>query len=145
MSKSRETCKVTEMALILEAPFSVGKEKLVAEQKLDVSLAECVEAVVSVKDRADTKVGYIWENGVLMRKWKSRYDEQGLHKMFQVVLPASYRAPVLKLAHENIMSGHLGVTKTFLRISKYLFWPGLRLSVAIFFSLLRCVSAYRKA
>ncbi len=84
------------------------------------------------KIRADAKVGYFWENDVLMRKWKPRYDEQGLHETFQIVLPASHRVPVLKIAHENVMSGHLGVTKTFRRISKYFFRPGLRLSVANF-------------
>ncbi len=67
-SQSRETSKVKETPLILDAPYSVGKEKLVAEQKMDVSLAECVKAAVSVKDRADAKVGYFWENDVLMRK-----------------------------------------------------------------------------
>lgn len=109
-SKSCETGKVTETALLLEAPFSVGKEKLVAEQKSDVSLAKCVEAAIFVKDSVDAKVGYFWENDVLMRKWKPCYDEQGLYETFQIVLPASYRIPVLKLAHENLMSGHLGVT-----------------------------------
>lgn len=127
------------MALILEAPFSVGKEKLMAEQKSDVFLAECVEAAVFVKDRADAKVGYFWENEVLMRKWKPCYDEQGLHETFQIVLPTNYRAPVLKLAHENLMSRHLGVTKMFCRISKYFFWPGLHLFVANFCCSCMCV------
>ncbi len=30
---------------------------------------------------------------------------------------------MLKPAHEHVMSGHLGVTKTFYRISKYFYWP----------------------
>lgn len=105
---------------------------MAAEQKSDISLTECVKAAVNVKDRADAKVGYFWENDVLMRKWKPRYDEKGLQETFQIVLPASYRVPVLKLAHENLMAGHLGVTKTVRRISKYFFWPGLRSSVVNF-------------
>lgn len=131
-SKSGEAHEVTETSLILEAPLSIGKEKLAVEQKLDPSLVECVKTAVKVKDRSDAKVGYFWENEVLMRKWKPRYDEQGLQETFQIVLPTTYRMPVLKLAHENIMAGHLGVTKTVRRISKYFFWPGLRSSVVNF-------------
>ncbi len=51
-SQNHETSKVKETALILEAPYSVGKEKLVAEQNYYVSLAEYVKAAVSVKDKS---------------------------------------------------------------------------------------------
>lgn len=87
--KSCEAYEATEMGLILEAPFNVGKEKLAAEQRSDASLAECVETAVLIKDRDGAIVGYFWENDMLIRKWKPCYDEQGLHKMFHIVLPAT--------------------------------------------------------
>ncbi len=39
---------------------------------------------------------------------------------------------MLKLAHEHVLSGHLGVTKTFRRVSRYFYWPGLKLDVSNF-------------
>ncbi|KAM9456054.1 retrovirus-related Pol polyprotein from transposon 17.6 [Clarias gariepinus] len=39
---------------------------------------------------------------------------------------------VLQLAHEHPLSGHLGVNKTYKRISRYFFWPGLKSSVSNF-------------
>ncbi len=77
-------------------------------------------------------VNYFWDEGILMRKWRSRTDEHGWYETCQIVLPTSYRLIVLKLAHENVHAGHLGVNKTFHRLSKYFFWPGLKTSVAKF-------------
>ncbi|XP_058606599.1 uncharacterized protein LOC131523953 isoform X2 [Onychostoma macrolepis] len=54
-SESGDVSKVTETSLILETQLNVGKEKLAAEQKSDISLTECVKAAVNVKDRADAK------------------------------------------------------------------------------------------
>ncbi len=51
---------------------------------------------------------------------------------YQIVLPTGYRLQVLKLAHELPLSGHLGVTKTFHRVSKYYFWPRLKSAVSDF-------------
>lgn len=50
--------------------------------------------------------------------------------MYQIVLPMYYRPTVLKLAHDHVMAGHFGINKTFRRVAKYFFWPGLRSSVA---------------
>ncbi len=39
---------------------------------------------------------------------------------------------MLKLAHDNLLAGHLGVNKTFHHTTKYLFWPGCKSSIAEF-------------
>ncbi len=68
-----------------------------------------------------------------MRKWKpSHSDAADWQVRYQIVLPTGYRLQVLKLAHELPLSGHLGVTKTFHRVSKYYFWPGLKSAVSDF-------------
>lgn len=36
------------------------------------------------------------------------------------------------MAHDHILSGHLGVTKTYNRILRYFFWPGLKSDVVAF-------------
>ncbi|KAK0137068.1 hypothetical protein N1851_026730 [Merluccius polli] len=44
----------------------------------------------------------------------------------QIVIPQTYRSEILKLAHDNPLSGHLGINKTFDRILRCFFWPGLK-------------------
>lgn len=46
--------------------------------------------------------------------------------MYQMVVPVKFRQHVLELAHEHLWSGHLGVTKTYNRVLKHLFWPGMK-------------------
>lgn len=47
----------------------------------------------------------------------------------QIVLPTAYRQQVLCLAHDHDLSGHLGITKTYNRILRHFFWPGLKKDV----------------
>ena len=50
----------------------------------------------------------------------------------QVVLPIELRERMLKLAHEAVMSGHQGRTKTKDRIWNQFWWPGLNADVTRF-------------
>ncbi|KAL0153620.1 hypothetical protein M9458_051100, partial [Cirrhinus mrigala] len=79
-----------------------SREQLSAAQKSDKSLASYVEAAVQSDDLPDARIALVWEDGVL------------------------------QLAHEHPLSGHLGVNKTYKRISQYFFWPGLKSSVSNF-------------
>lgn len=45
-------------------------------------------------------------------------------------IPTPLRQQVLSLAHDNNWSGHLGITKTFDRVLRHFFWPGLKSDVA---------------
>ncbi|XP_041375943.1 uncharacterized protein LOC121388603 [Gigantopelta aegis] len=65
------------------------------------------------------------KQGLLYRKFKSSKVENG--KTFtQFVVPQPYRTKVLKLAHESIMSGHLGTKRTVSRILAEFFWSGVQ-------------------
>ncbi|KAL0152923.1 hypothetical protein M9458_051752 [Cirrhinus mrigala] len=107
--------------------LKVGKEDLAAAQKADPSLSSCLDAAVSLGKAPGGPVTYYWD-GVLMRRWQPPVNGDVL-AVHQLVLPSAYRSQVLKLAHEHPLSGHLGITKTYKRILKYFFWPGLRNSV----------------
>ena len=48
---------------------------------------------------------------------------------FQVFAPSVYREKILNLAHDNAMSGHLGITKTYNGILRHFSWPRLKASV----------------
>lgn len=43
--------------------------------------------------------------------------------------PCFYRAQILSLAHDSVMGGHLGISKTYYRILRHFFWPGLESDV----------------
>ncbi len=49
-----------------------------------------------------------------------------------MVVPSKFHSYVLCLAHEHLLSAHLGVTKTYHRILQHFFWPGLKRDVAKF-------------
>ncbi len=117
----------------VEVPIiRLGRAELTAAQRTDSTLTTCVDVAVSDKSKlGGVRVGYYWEDNVLMRKWNSVTNEKAnLAPRYQIVLPSVVRAAVLKLAHDHIMGGHLGVNKTFQRVSHYFYWPGLRTSVA---------------
>ena len=43
----------------------------------------------------------------------------------QLVVPYGYREKVLKLAHESLLAGHLGIRKTLDRVVSEFYWPGV--------------------
>lgn len=113
-----------------ETSLKVGREQLIAAQKSDSTLFKCISAAVDRTRASDALVGYFWDEDVLMRWWKP--STPGSDRVYQIVLPTGYRLQIMKLAHEHICSGHLGVTKTYDRIARYFFWPSLKSSVSAF-------------
>lgn len=66
-----------------------------------------------------------------MYKWlPMSADGTELGPIYQIVLPMCYCSVVLELAIDHAMAGHFGVNKTFQRVTRYFYWPGLRASVA---------------
>lgn len=69
-------------------------------------------------------------NGVLMHKWAPLADEDnGSNTMHQIVVPVGCRAQILSLAHNSVVGGHLGISKTYYCILRHFFWPGLKSDV----------------
>ena len=50
----------------------------------------------------------------------------------QIVVPKVYQCETLKLAHESPLGGHLGINKTYSKITKHFYWPQIRHCVAEF-------------
>ncbi len=114
-----------------KTPLKVSREHLAAAQREDPTLVKCVKAA-DLGQAPKSGVMYFWDDGLLMRRWKPDIDDENCQEIQQIVLPVGYRTHVLKLAHEHVMSGHLGVIKTFYRISKYFYWPGIKSAVSAF-------------
>ncbi|UYV79636.1 K02A2.6-like, partial [Cordylochernes scorpioides] len=62
--------------------------------------------------------------GILYRK---NYDPMG--KMWLLVVSKQMRIDILREAHDSPMAGHLGFAKTYDRVRKKYFWPGMYRSV----------------
>ena len=116
--------------------LDVSRDKLVAAQKTDSSLVKCFAAVAESGAVGDARKGsaeYVLEDGLLMRKWVAHPDtEDGWGVVRQIVVPLDFRQQVLSLAHENVWSGHLGITKTHDRVLRHFFWPGLKRDVSAY-------------
>lgn len=115
----------------LSVPMS--RERIIVAQKEDESLAKCFASVVSPDQIRQEKVIYFVEDNLLMRKWcPNSENESEWNVVCQIVIPSCYRQHVLCLAHDHVLSGHLGITKTYNRILKHFFWPGLKRDVVRF-------------
>ncbi|XP_068207505.1 uncharacterized protein [Palaemon carinicauda] len=50
----------------------------------------------------------------------------------QLAVPDKFRHAVIELAHDSLMSGHLGIQKTTARIQSNFYWPGMSVLITIF-------------
>ncbi|XP_068240411.1 uncharacterized protein [Palaemon carinicauda] len=74
-----------------------------------------------------------WKDGVLKRISRAkRAPADAWEVREQIVVPVNYRSKLLELAHDNLLSGHLGINKTFKKLSDLFFWPSLRRDVKKF-------------
>ncbi|UYV81700.1 hypothetical protein LAZ67_20002038, partial [Cordylochernes scorpioides] len=69
--------------------------------------------------------GYQMIGGVL---YKKNYDPEG--KPWLLVVPKQMRHEILKDVHDTPMAGHLGFAKTYDRVRKRFYWPGLYRTVS---------------
>lgn len=123
----KEKCEnVTLMPVETDVDFKIDREMLIKAQQSDSTLVQCWSSAVS-DDKQFGSVCFFVENGVLMRKWAP--DSTEWNTVTQVVVPVEYRPQVLRLAHDSVAGGHLGVKKTYLKILRNFFWPGLKSEV----------------
>ncbi|KAL3987989.1 helicase SRCAP [Sarotherodon galilaeus] len=107
--------------------LNITKDLLIEAQQRDVTLKPCYVSAAK-QGESDMPVVFFIESGVLQRTWSP--DPTGLHKVHQVVVPKEYRSRVLSLAHDASLAGHLGINKTYQRVLRHFFWPGLKSDVA---------------
>lgn len=106
-------------------------EQLIAEQKRDRSLSAPFESGVSENESDRMSVVYFTKDGVLVRKWTLRIasSSDNWNTVTQIVVPKPFRNEILRLAHDDPFAGHLGVNKTYDRVLRWFFWPGLKRDV----------------
>ncbi|XP_062613758.1 uncharacterized protein LOC134275492 [Saccostrea cucullata] len=99
-----------------------------AAQEKDETLAK-IRSLVGQDD--DSKVSYISKKGIIYRVFQSDKHQNG-KRFTQLVVPKKYRTKVLSLAHESIMTGHLGTSRTASKVLAEFYWPGVQADVRRF-------------
>lgn len=124
--ESQNVLKDTSDISGIPLTLSVSREQICGAQREDKTLNKCFSSVI-LTEVTNASVVYFLDNGLLMRRWRSTVDmESNWNDVFQIVVPVPYIQQVLSLAHDHVLSGHLGITKTYNRILRHFFWPGLR-------------------
>ncbi len=101
-----------------------GREGLINEQQQDGSLTPLRHLAETGKEhRSGNHVSsFSYQKGMLSRKFRSPKVEHG-KLTTQVVVPQTLRTQIIKVAHESLMEGHLGVKKTVHRLQTQFYWP----------------------
>ena len=83
----------------------------------------------TIKLKSGNETSYFVEKGFLYRRVQSKGKQKVLK---QLLVPQELRTKVLKLAHETLLGGHLGIQKTLDRVMSSFYWPCLQSEVNLF-------------
>ena len=119
----------TEISLQSSQLASVGPRELSQRQREDPTLVSLFAKVVAEKGPGGDRESFLVKGQVLYRQWNAR---QVAGDRLQLVVPGGYRPPLIRLAHESPLAGHMGVRKTVDRLQYRFWWPRMRGEVATF-------------
>ena len=112
--------------------ITLEREDLIAAQKEDESLKSLFGKSVTIEEVDDcTKEVYVVKDQLLYRKYRPVLD-RGSNVIDQIVVPSKIRNWLMSVAHENLMSGHLGIRKTYEKLHNLFYWPSMRKDVKVF-------------
>ena len=123
--RNEESIKPLNVAQI-DVPF-VNASKLEMSQREDSSLGKLWDLAQSgekLKTRGNQIYRYEVRNSILYRVYEQTRGSTAC-EVKQIVVPTKYRKQVMKLAHEAIVGGHMGIRKTSDRITSSFHWPGI--------------------
>ena len=120
---TRSQAKQTEKAYRkLKVPDQIINEDKEALKQAQASIRGRVESgnvtVSRGLNRCETK--FVWKKDLRFRQFT-----KGNKVTLQLVIPEGFRENVSRLAHETLMSGHLGIEKKLDRVVFQFFWQGV--------------------
>ena len=109
-----------------------SRDKLIAEQRKDPNLIPIFKRSLPSEKANKVSECFYLNNGVLMRKWHplDASPDEEWRVVYQIVVPGVYRQYILDIAHDTLMSGQLGINKTYRKIQNHFYWPRIKQDVA---------------
>ena len=101
--------------------------RLIQDQKADDTLKFIWNKIEKMEPPNATKSAESWyevKEGLLYR-YVRKLNNPNQPIVEQLVVPEARRSRVTKLAHDSLMSGHMGIQRTTERILNNFFWPGV--------------------
>ena len=123
-SRAPPKLKVKEVISLMQKE-KIGK--LQAEDKTLNRIFEYAKTEKIFSKKENESHCFVVINGILYRRLKRSGQNSD-----QLVVPEQFRDAVMELAHDSLMSGHLGIQKTTARIQGNFFWPGMSVQIARF-------------
>ena len=104
----------------------IDPKDMEAAQREDRSIAHLWDKARRQEESQDTlgKYCFIIKGKYLMRKCKDNSSKISKSQT-QLVVPQMHRNKVMKMAHDGIMAGHQGISRTTERIQQQFYWPGM--------------------
>ena len=132
-----ENVKVThnnKTPVKLDKLFDLSREKLIKEQRSDKGLLKVFESAQEYQSEMDfSEATFVINNDVLFRC--SRHFSESAEPFnvkWQIMVPDSLKNAVISLAHEGLMSSHMGFYKTFCKINSLFYWTAMRKDIKRF-------------
>ena len=123
--------KPTPLKVAKTLPTDVSPDEIRIAQQSDDTLTKVRSLADSNHSEIEGKAKFFYREGILFRKFQSPGVEHG--RIFtQLVVPKQYRVVCMQLAHDSLMSGHLGADRTVNKVLAEFFWPGIQADVRRF-------------
>ncbi|XP_037526097.1 uncharacterized protein LOC119403222 [Rhipicephalus sanguineus] len=112
----------SSLPVLKTAAGTIDKATLEEFQRNDAPLRRCYESVGKKMIINSREACYFLSDGILYRRHKLLSGKE----LEQLVVPVQLRETVLMLAHEGILAGHQGISRTTDRILAEFYWPGVQ-------------------
>ncbi|XP_071105112.1 uncharacterized protein [Haliotis cracherodii] len=106
--------------------LTLSRGEFITQQQQDSSLDKVRKLVEEgkIRETRHSTSSYYIENDMLYRKHTFTKFDKG-KQVVQAVVPVGLRTQVMKVSHEALMGGHLGIKKTLDRVMSQFYWPGI--------------------
>ncbi|GMF49675.1 unnamed protein product [Phytophthora fragariaefolia] len=119
--------------------FGLQQDRFLAEQRrtpwIRAVLAYLESGALALDPQMRTRTllmapNYAVRNGVLMRRVHLKSRAGPANSLEVPVIPIQFISTVLHHCHTDVLTAHVGVTKTMDKVRKHAFWPGWKRDVA---------------
>jgi len=103
-------------------------EDVAKMQQADTELQDIIHRLEEARDRWEIEVGngsYEIQNGVLYKSPTTEEIQRKGYRGLKLVIPYRLRQKIIQEHHDSIFAGHLGLKKTYAKISEKYYWENM--------------------